>query len=317
MTDKINRRTFIKQSTAIGASAVIGGQILFDLFGSGAKSVLASETPDLVAIKGTDYFANTIRAVDLVGGMGKFVSKGATVALNVNAVRNTPGTNVRTGMVLAVMKMCYDAGASKIVVFKEFPGEYWKSSGLSEEYKEQIESLTYSAWNTKKVDLPKGRTLKEAHVVPELLECDVYINMPIIKHHEGTLQTGVLKNAMGGSAHKPTNRLCHQGPNSKGDFYEDIPHLTQCIADLNLVRKPNLCICDGTEFITENGPFGPGKLKKLDKIVVGIDPVATDAYCASFLDLNGSELPTVIKAAEHGLGVADLSKIKISEIDGQ
>ncbi|MEW5923289.1 MAG: DUF362 domain-containing protein [Candidatus Zixiibacteriota bacterium] len=317
MPGKINRRTFIKQTTAIGASAVIGGQILFDLFGPRADSAFAVETPDIVAIKGTDYFANTIKAVDLVGGMGKFVSKGSTVALNVNAVRNTPGTNVRTGMVLAVMKMCYDAGASKIFVFKEFPKDYWKNIDLSNEYKEQIDSLTYSEWNTRKVDLPKGKTLKEAHVVPELLDCDVYINMPIIKHHEGTLQTGVLKNVMGGTAHKPTNRLCHLGPNYKGDFYEDIPHLTQCIADLNLVRKPNLCICDGTEFITENGPFGPGPLKKLDKIVVGIDPVATDAYCASFLDLDGPQLPTVTKAAEHGLGIGDLTKIKISEIDGQ
>ncbi|PKK81943.1 MAG: hypothetical protein CVT49_16280 [candidate division Zixibacteria bacterium HGW-Zixibacteria-1] len=316
MTDKINRRTFIKQTTAVGASAVIGGQILFDLFGNGANSAFASDIPDIVAIKGTDYYANTIKAVDMIGGMSKFVSKDAVVGLNVNAVRNTPGTNVGTGIVLAVMNMCYQAGAKKVVIFKEFPNNYWKGSNLAEEHQEQIKSLEYSGWDTKKVDLPKAKTLKEAYVISELLECDVYINMPIIKHHEGTLQTGVLKNVMGATPHQPTNRLCHEGPNYKGDFYEDIPHLTQCIADLNLIRKPNLIICDCTEFITENGPFGPGPLKKPDNLVVGIDPVATDAYCARFLGLNGPELPTVVKAAEHGLGTADLTKLNIKEIDG-
>ena len=138
----------------------------------------------------------------------------------------------------------------------------------------------------------------------------------IIKHHEGTLLTGVLKNFMGASASRPTNRRCHEGPNYKGDFYEDIPHLTQCIADLNLVRRPDLCISDGTEFITTNGPFGPGKLKQLDTIVADTDPVAMDSYCAGFLGLDGKKMATVVKAAEHEIGTADFDKLNIKKIDG-
>jgi len=293
MTEKINRRKFIKQSSTIGASAIIGGQFALDLIGQGVNAAVPAAPVDLAVITGTDYFTNTVKAVE-----------------------TTPGTNVNTDIVLAMIDMCYETGAKKIVVFKEFARGYWDNSEHTKEYKEQIKSLEFSPWDTKKVDLPKAKTLKEAHVITELLECDVYINITITKHHEGTLLTGTIKNAMGASPHKPTNRFCHEGPNYKGDFYEDIPHLTQCIADLNLVRKPDLCICDGTEFITENGPFGPGPLKQLNKIVAGIDPVATDAYCASFLGLDGPTMPSVLKAVEHGLGTADLKKMNIKELDG-
>lgn len=316
MTQKINRRTFVKQSAAIGASAVIGGQFALDMIGRGAHAAIPEAPVDLAVITGTDYFANTVKAVETVGGIREFVSKGTVVGLNINAVRNTPGTNVKTDMTLAVIDMCYEAGAKNIVVFKKFPRGYWDKSPNSKEYEEQIKSLEFSDWDTKKIDLPKARTLKEAHVITELLECDVYINLTIIKHHEGTMLTGILKNSMGASPHKPTNRFCHEGPNYKGDFYEDVPHLTQCIADLNLVRKPDLCICDGTRFITENGPFGPGPLKQLNRIVAGVDPVATDAYCARFLDLDGPAMPSVVNAVEHGLGTNDLTKLNIKELNG-
>ena len=43
-----------------------------------------------------------------------------------------------------------------------------------------------------------------------------------------------------------TNGLFHLGKMS---------HLSQCIADLNLVRQPDLCISDATEFLTGNGPW--------------------------------------------------------------
>lgn len=42
-------------------------------------------------------------------------------------------------------------------------------------------------------------------------------------------------------------------------------------------------VADVTEFITTNGPSGPGDLKKLDKVVAGTDRVAVDAFCCRYL----------------------------------
>lgn len=61
----------------------------------------------------------------------------------------------------------------------------------------------------------------------------------------GVRFAGTLKNMMGLFPFS-TNGLFHLGKMS---------HLSQCIADLNLVRQPDLCISDATEFLTGNGPW--------------------------------------------------------------
>jgi uncharacterized protein (DUF362 family) len=87
--------------------------------------------------------------------------------------------------------------------------------------------------------------------------------------------------------------------------------MNQCIADINLIRKPDLCVVDSTEFISTNGPFGPGKLIKPQKVVAGTDPVLADAYCCTLLGLDPKNVGMLDKAAKHGLGNADLIKANI------
>ena len=136
------------------------------------------------------------------------------------------------------------------------------------------------------------------------------INLPITKDHMGNKFTGTMKNLMGLSSPK-TNRTFHTG-NFKND---DINHLDQCIADLNTLIKPVLCVVDATEFIITNGPFGPGKLHKPQKVVAGTDRVAIDAYCASLWGLKGEEIIMIREGHALGLGEIDLAKRKIKEVE--
>jgi uncharacterized protein (DUF362 family) len=92
-----------------------------------------------------------------------------------------------------------------------------------------------------------------------------------------------------------------------------IEHLDQSIADLNTVVKPALNVVDATEFITTNGPFGPGEIIKPKKVVAGVDRVAIDSYCASLWGLKAGDIIQIRKAQEHGLGQFDLKKAKIKE----
>jgi uncharacterized protein (DUF362 family) len=154
------------------------------------------------------------------------------------------------------------------------------------------------------VKIEKGRSLKEAEISRVLLECDVFINVPIAKHHSGSNFTANLKNVMGACA-RSTNKFFH----SSGDKF-----LSQCIADVNLIRQPNLCIVDATEFITNNGPAGPGEIKKAQKVVAGTNCVSVDAYCATLLGFKPADLLMIRYASEHGLGEIDLKKLIIKEI---
>jgi uncharacterized protein (DUF362 family) len=115
---------------------------------------------------------------------------------------------------------------------------------------------------------------------------------------------------MMGLTTRKTNVTFHLGSGVRNDP----EYLAQCIADLNLIRKPDLVIADAIEFITGNGPSGPGPLKRLDTVIAGTDPVAIDAFGATCLDMKPSDILTVQRAYELKIGEMDLSKLSILEI---
>jgi uncharacterized protein (DUF362 family) len=137
---------------------------------------------------------------------------------------------------------------------------------------------------------------------------DVFINLPILKHHASTIVTGAMKNMMGLTTRK-TNVTFHLGSGKRNEPV----YLAQCIADLNLVRKADLIVADATQFITANGPEGPGPLKVMDHVIAGTDPVAIDALAATYLDMQPSDVLSVQKGYELGLGEMDLARMKIVE----
>lgn len=313
MNNKVNRRSFIKKSAVIGVSSLIGGNVITKL------SSFAGENPkiDIVAVKGEDYFNNTIKAVDLLGGIKNFVSKGSKVGLLVNSPWKNPGTYTNPDIVLAVIKMCYEAGAQEVISLENASSGYWNRTELSKKFSEELKKLKSAGKNHIKFEIPKGKNLKEAHIEKALLDCDVFINIPKTKDHAGTKFTGCMKNMMGATAYQPTNHFIHFGNTGKSwqdGGYKNVEWLSQCISDLALVRKPNLCIADATEILLNNGPEGPGKLAKPLYIVAGINPVAVDAYCTKFVNLTGEKVLLIKNASEHGLGEMDLAKLKIKEV---
>ena len=317
MKDRMNRREFIKHSAVIGASSVIGGNILSDLFGNTANSLFNNEKIDIAVVQGEDYFNNTIKAVDLLGGMKKFVTKQSKVGLIINSPWRNVGTYTNPTVALAVLKMCLDAEAKEIISIEGASRAYWERSDHAKQFSEQIQGLKSSGEYTK-VDISKGKKLKEAEVRKALLECDVLINVPIAKDHQGTRFTGNLKNMMGASSwmstgSRSTNRFIHFGSGAK-QAYDDVEHLSQCIADLALVRKPDLCIVDVTECVTTNGPAGPGEIIKPKKVVAGTDPVAVDAYTAALIGRQPQNTLMIKMAQEHGLGQLDYTKLQVKEV---
>ena len=109
------------------------------------------------------------------------------------------------------------------------------------------------------MDIKGGRRLTSVEVTRDLLDCDVYINVPVYKDHEGTTFTGISEESHGGDS-RVNQPVVAQGRSCWAGYYDDIPHLSECIAEGNLVRTPALCVGDATEVIVTNGPSGPGRL---------------------------------------------------------
>jgi uncharacterized protein (DUF362 family) len=311
MAKKISRRSFIKQTTTIGVGSLVAGNIITDIGMAAPKGKV-----DISVVQGEDYFKNTIKAVEQLGGIGKFVPKNSKVAILANPQRNNPGAYSNPEVLKAAIQLCKKAGVKEVSCVSLLPeGKCWVPTGLKKVVdEEKIKLVVIDRKNEnlfKIIPIPKGKSLKEAHIMKEFFNYDVFIDLPICKDHAGNKFTGTLKNLMGLNSQK-SNRTFHK-PNWTTDI-DDIKHLDQCIADLNTIIRPDLCIVDATEFITTNGPFGPGKLLKPQKVVAGTDRVAIDSYCCTLWGLKPGDIFTIVASHEHKLGKMNLSKLKIKEL---
>ena len=241
--------------------------------------------------------------------------KGDKVAILPNTQSRHPGTYTNPDVVRAVIRMCKKAGAAEVNCLSWLTPKHWSDSGLDKAVIEEGANLKLidrddeSLYTT--VPVPRGKALKEAQIMKEFFNNDFFINMPITKDHAGNKFTGTMKNLMGLN-YRVNNRTFHkEGWRTEQSAIE---HLDQCIADLNTVIKPTLCVVDATEFITTNGPFGPGKLIKPQKVVAGVDRVAVDAYCSTLWGLEPGDIIMINKAYEHGLGEIDLQNVAIQEM---
>jgi uncharacterized protein (DUF362 family) len=242
----------------------------------------------------------------MLGGMKKFIKKGDSVGILVNSAFDIQGAYVHPDITLAAIDMCFEAKAKEVVCLQAIDPAYWQRSEHFQKYQplfgnvRQVESNVFPAefnddeWiRMEQINGAKG--LKDVEVIKALMEVDKLINIFIAKHHAGTQYTGALKNSMGYCTRK-TNIFYHLGSGERNnpDF------LAQCIADINLLRQPDLILGDATEFIVTNGPSGPGDISNLDKVFAGTNLVAMDALGAKYNDLSIEEVPTLIKAEAMG-----------------
>ncbi len=148
--------------------------------------------------------------------------------------------------------------------------------------------------------------------------CDVLINVPVLKDHDGAGITAALKN-MYGVIHNP-NKYHPNGCN---------PY----IADVNMLpvikTKMRLTICDATTSSYEGGPgYKPQYAWKNDALIVSQDPVALDYIGWQIIERKRAEkgLKTLeadgraphylatAADAQHRLGTNDPKRIAVVEV---
>ena len=305
MARKIGRREFFRTGAQAGLTLALGRKLA-------AATTAAAKAP-VVAVGIGEPEAAAVKAVELLGGMKKFVRKGAKVALLPNVQSRHPGSYTKPEILRAVVRMCRKAGAKEINCLSWQTVKQWEDTGLKAVLDAEGAGLKIFEKDEalfKPVPVPGGQSLKEARILAALDEHDLWINMPITKDHAGNKFTGTMKNLMG--LNSPVNNRTFHRPNWKTDP-DDIAHLEQSIVDLNKAVTPALNIVDATEFIVTNGPFGPGQLMRPEKVVAGVDRVAIDAYCASLWGLDPKDIVQIRRGAEQGLGQIDPTKVDLRE----
>jgi uncharacterized protein (DUF362 family) len=305
MQDRLNRREFVKRCSVASAAMLVNPSFTL------THEPEAAGQPTISTVVGDTYFENTMKAVDGLGGMSKFVKRSGTVGILINSPWAHACTTPNPDIALAVIDMCLNAGAASIAVIHDTSARYWRRGTFYPKMKSALETVQYSD-EKKTVNIEKGKTLKEAEISQTLLSCDTYINLPIIKDHEGTRFTCTMKNVMGACSYS-TCRFFHYGGKLSmfSGVYSNIELLSQCIADVQLVRQPDLSVVDATEILSTNGPSGPGEIKKPREVIAATNSVAADMYAVRHLGLDPEELPVFKFAREQGLGPNSLENVLI------
>jgi uncharacterized protein (DUF362 family) len=307
-----SRREFIKTGLALGATLSLA-----DLGRLCAAGAIASDGPTplptpntlksvLIAVRDGSRTAMLDKAIAELGGMEKFVKKGQTVVIKPNISFDAPperGSNTHPELLGHVVTLCFAAGA-KSVSFFDHTLDQWQrayvASGAERVAQETGAALVPGNDPSfyREVAIPRGVQLRSARVHSLVLDSDVFINVPVLKHHGGPLMTACMKNLMGVVWDR---RFYHRND------------LNQCIADFLTFKQPALNILDAYHPMVRNGPHGRSveDVVEMRTLMASTDIVAIDAAGARMLGLQPADVRYVKLAADMKLGTMNLDSVDI------
>lgn len=322
MTDQPSRREALKRIALSGA--VLSGAALttrlaynpggYDLsvptgerqvrdfrLKTGAGPVMA------IAKSSRDPRVLTERAVQAMGGMRRFISRGDVVAIKPNIGWDrmpVQAANTNPKVVATLVRMAFDAGAKQVIVTDAScnePNRSFQRSGIWRAAYELGATVILPAAHRFREVRMRGDVLDQWPIYTPLVNADKVLNVPIAKHHNLSKFTAAMKNwygLLGGRR----NRL-HQNI-----------HIS--IADLATFMRPTLTVMDATRVLLRNGPQGGNidDAKDMHQVIASLDQVAVDAYGTTLIGEKPENVEYLKLGHERGIGNMKFSEIERVEV---
>ena len=275
---------------------------------SGSSPAASTAAAYLVVATGSDPAAITRAAVEALGGMRAFVSKGADVIVKPNvctASAQEYAATTNPDVVAAVVALCLEAGARRVRVMDNpfdspAPAAYAASGITAAVERAGGEMQVMSPFKFVDTAVPQGKAIKRCPIYEDILKANLVVNLPIAKQHSLTRLTLGGKNLMG----------CIT---DRQNLHFD---LGQCVADLASRIRPGLTIVDAVRILTAGGPTG-GNLADVvrrNTVIASADIVAADSYAATLFGLTGADVTYLPASAAMGLGTLDIKKLRIARL---
>ncbi len=303
----MKRRDFLLKS--IGAGVFLGTSAKYGPTSQAMTSYDDSLPYDLVAVRGGGAVEMFDKGIASLGGMEKFVNEGQHVVVKPNIGWDRPpemGANTNPELVGRIVEHCLQAGASRVSVFDHTCDEWracYRNSGIEKAANDAGANVVpgNSERYYQDISIPDGRRLTQAKEHELLLEADVFINVPVLKHHGGASITVAMKNLMG---------------NVWDRRYYHSNDLHQCITDYTTYRKPDLNIVDAYRVMMRNGPRGVSEedVVTMEAQVISSDLVAADAASSLIFGLEPQEVGHIRLGQEMGIGTMELDSLNINRL---
>jgi uncharacterized protein (DUF362 family) len=260
--------------------------------------------PEMAVVQGGEPAQMTGRAIEELGGIGRFISRGDVVVIKPNAAWDRTAeqaANTNPMVVAEVARLCLNAGARRVLVTDVSINEAQRCftrSGIGAAARAAgAEVILPEERLFREVDF-HGQVLSTWPVLTPFLNADKMINVPVAKHHSLTGASLGMKNwygILGG----PRQRL-HQ-------------RIHESLADLADFMRPTLTVMDAYRVLIRNGPGGgnPADVILKRTVIAGTDPVALDAYAAkAYWDLEWQALPYLKLASDRYLGTVNFENVR-------
>jgi uncharacterized protein (DUF362 family) len=308
----MERRDFLKTTLLGTLAGVLGSSATHSVDGQTVTGV--SQKKPLVAVMGGEPVEMLNKALEALGGIEKYIKKGQKVVIKPNiAWDKTPeeAANTNPSLVAEVVKKCLAAGASQVVVF-DHTCDNWKAtyvrSGIEESARKAGAKVVAADLESyyEEVTLPRAVKLKKTKIHKELIACDVWINMPILKNHGGAKMSVSMKNYMG---------IVYD----REYFHSN--DLQQCIADVcTWEKRPVLNIVDAYRIMFQNGPRGKsaGDTALVKSLIISPDIVAADTAAIGLFNqvktMSIDQVGHIGKGEALGVGTTDLKKLDVKQL---
>jgi uncharacterized protein (DUF362 family)/ferredoxin len=253
------------------------------------------------------------RAVDLCGGISRFVKPGDRVLLKVNMLSaRTREKRVTTDPEVAksVARLVLDAGGRPFIGDSPGLGSFKRVASKTEldtaarDCGIDILELDRST----PVSPPKDSLFRQLEIASPALEADVVINLPKLKTHCQMVMTLGVKNLFGTIVGQRKAEWHHMAGVDRDTF-------ASLLLDVYLSVHPVLTILDGVWGMEGLGPSN-GTPRRFNLIAASEDAVALDVTVCRLMGVPLTSFPVYRTARSRGVGETDARRISLVG-DGQ
>jgi len=337
---KISRRDFIK-TVAVGGAAFGLNNVVPGFASELGGEIISPHGKDIVSVVKikNDNIDYTVRhAIDLLGGIQSITKGKEHIILKPNLVSPSPRDVTKPEVIEALTKLMLEAGKDVSI------GE--GSAGAAPNYRQGVvggvcrtkdidtlndiqqlvfRSLGYSdlaetlkvplinlhVGEMSKVKLPDGFVFKEISLHHALTDTDLLCSVPMMKTHGLATVTLGMKNLIGvypGQVYGTVRSAVHE------EAAKVEPSGTaSAIVDMVRANKLGLVVVDASTAMQGQGPsvHDGGQLIKMNLIIAGTNPLATDMVTANIMGFQPEEISTFVWAWKAGMTPVCLDEIEV------
>ena len=340
---KFSRRDFIK-TIACGSAGLGVGNLISCSGLTSARNNARPETKEIVSVVKIrkDNVEYAVRqALDLLGGITAITIGKERIMLKPNLVNPEPQNATNIEVVRALALLMKEAGkdvligeGSAIAGPNSRPGcgsacrtrdkksldtlqqMVFDRLGYSE-LEKRIKALLVNLHTGEmvKVRIPQGFVFEDISLHHSLTDIDMLCSVPMMKTHGLAGVTLGIKNLMGlypGQVYGTVRSAVH----SEAAKVED-SGTASAIVDMLRANKIGLVVIDASVAMQGQGPLVclGGRLVKMDLIIAGTNPLATDMVAASIMGFHPREISTFAWAWKAGMTPISLNEIEIRGVE--